>query len=172
MTEAVPGVETHEFADDGDVPNNPALPLLVYRAVTGFGIGDAATVIEARFASNGWGGGWRNGIYPYHHFHSNAHEVLGIAAGHAKVRFGGVGGHAVELLAGDVVVIPAGVGHCCEEATDDLLVIGAYPPDSSPDLCRAGEGDGHTLRDRIGAVALPQTDPVLGPDGPLVKIWR
>ena len=172
MTEADLGVEAHYFEDGGAVPNNPALPLLVYRQVSGLGLGDVATAIEARFGQNGWGNGWRNGIYPFHHFHSNAHEVLGLASGRAKVRFGGASGVSLELLAGDVVVIPAGVGHKREEGSGDLLVIGAYPPGEDPDLIREGEGDGRALRDSIRAVPVPDTDPVLGTDGPLVKIWR
>jgi len=172
MTEADLGVEAHYFEDDGAVPNNPALPLLVYRQPSGLSLGDVATAIEARFGQNGWGNGWRNGIYPFHHFHSNAHEVLGLANGRARVRFGGASGVSLELLAGDVVVIPAGVGHKREEGSGDLLVIGAYPPGQDPDLIREGEGGGPTLRESIGAVPVPETDPVLGTDGPLVKIWR
>jgi len=173
MTEADLGVEAHYFEDGGAVPNNPRLPLLVYRQVSGFGIGDTATVIEARFGQNGWGNGWRNGIYPFHHFHSNAHEVLGIAAGRAKVRFGGASGVSVEVQAGDVVVIPAGVGHKREDSSGDLLVIGAYPPGEDPDLVREDDdGNGRALREAIQAVPVPRTDPVLGADGPLVKIWR
>src|SRR5262245_18872215 len=90
------------------------LPLVVYRGVCK-GL-DAAAQFERLFAGNGWAGGWRNGIYAYHHFHSTAHEVLGIAAGTAKVRFGGEAGAVVEVRAGDVVVIPAGVSHCNEGA--------------------------------------------------------
>lgn len=172
MTEADPGVEAHYFEDGGAVPNNPALPLLVYRQPGGLGLGDVATAIEVRFGQNGWGRGWRNGIYPFHHFHSNAHEVLGIAAGRARVRFGGASGMSLELLAGDVVVIPAGVGHKREEASGDLVVIGAYPPGADPDLVKEGDGDGRALRASIGAVPVPATDPVLGSDGPLVTIWR
>jgi uncharacterized protein YjlB len=172
MTEADLGVEAHYFEDDGAVPNNPALPLLVYRQPSGLSLGNVATAIEARFGQNGWGRGWRNGIYAFHHFHSNAHEVLGIAGGRARVRFGGASGVSLELLAGDVVVIPAGVGHKREEGSGDLLVIGAYPPGEDPDLVREGEGDGRALRQSIGAVPVPETDPVLGTDGPLVKIWR
>lgn len=171
MVEADPGVEAHYFEDGGAVPNNPALPLLVYRQAGGLGLGDTATVIEARFGQNGWGKGWRNGIYPFHHFHSNAHEVLGLASGRAKVRFGGASGVALDLLAGDVVVIPAGVGHRREEASGDLVVIGAYPPGPDPDLVREGEGDSRALRASIAAVPVPETDPVLGADGPLVRIW-
>jgi uncharacterized protein YjlB len=51
-------------------------------------------------------------------------------------------------------------------------VIGAYPPGADPDLIREGEGEGSVLRERIRSVAVPQTDPVLGDDGPLVRIWR
>ena len=35
---------------------------------------------------------WRNGIYPYVHYHSMIHEALGVARGRAKVRFGGDNG--------------------------------------------------------------------------------
>ena len=78
-------VETYHFADDGRIPNS-ALPLLVYRQVLTGG------AFERRFAANDWRRAWRNGIYDFHHFHSTSHEVLGIAAGEALVRFGGAHG--------------------------------------------------------------------------------
>ena len=81
---------------------------------------------------------WRNGIYAHHHYHSTAHEVLGIVAGSVRVRLGGESGKTVELRAGDVVVIPAGVAHKSEGASPDLLVVGAYPGGKSPDMCRPG----------------------------------
>ena len=90
--------------------------------------------------SNGWGGSWRNGIFPFHHYHSTSHEVLGIARGSARVRFGGEKGQTVEVAAGDVVVIPAGVGHKNEGSSPDLLVIGAYPEGRDYDLCRGEPG--------------------------------
>ena len=123
-------VETYHFADDGVVPNNP-LPLVVYRGVLAEG-GDRASACEAMFARNGWPGAWRNGIYGHHHYHSTAHEVLGIAAGNARVRLGGEGGQTVELRAGDVAVIPAGVAHKRESASADLLVIGSIRVDKVP----------------------------------------
>src|SRR5262245_48603087 len=118
-------VETYRFADDGVVPNS-RLPVVVYRAALPAS-GDRAAQCEAMFARNGWPDAWRNGIYGHHHFHSTAHEVLGIARGQARVRLGGEGGETVEIAAGDVVVIPAGVAHKREVASADLLVIGAYP---------------------------------------------
>ena len=107
-------------------PLNPRLPLVVYRGVLESGPGAAASC-ETLFAGNGWSGGWRGGVYPYHHYHSTAHEALGIVAGSAKVRLGGDSGTLIDLHAGDVVVIPAGVAHKGEAASPDLLIVGAYP---------------------------------------------
>jgi len=164
-----PRVETYRLADDGTVPNN-ALPLVLYRGALEAD-GDRAAACEAMFARNGWPGAWRNGIYGHHHYHSTAHEVLGIAAGNARVRLGGEGGQTVELRAGDVVVIPAGVAHKRESASPDLLVIGAYPRGQRPDLCRA-EADAHDRSlDRIAAVPLPAADPVTGRADPLLECW-
>ena len=102
------------FADDGSIPNNPRLPFLVYRnAIDLSGTPDPEAVIEKTFARHGWGEMWRNGIYPYVHYHSKIHEALGIARGRARVRFGGVGGEVLDLVAGDVAVLPAGTGHQC-----------------------------------------------------------
>src|SRR5689334_21240044 len=105
-----PTIEEHFFADDGRVPNNPSLPLIVYRSALETGPRCAAEC-EKLFADNGWSGGWRNGIYAHLHYHSSAHEVLGIVAGSVRVRLGGEDGTTVELHAGDVAVIPAGVAH-------------------------------------------------------------
>jgi len=95
---ATPGarmIEHYPFADGGDVPNNPRLPLIVYRGA--LESGDAAARCVALFDRNGWTGAWQNGIYSHHHYHSSAHEVLGIAARWVRVRLGGEGGQSVEL---------------------------------------------------------------------------
>ena len=159
------------FADDGAVPNN-RLPFLVYRGA--IEASDVAGAIERAFRRNGWGHGlWHNGIYPFVHYHSMIHETLGIARGHARVQLGGQNGEVFELAAGDVVVLPAGTGHQRLSSSDDLLVIGAYPPDGTYNLCR---GDNPADRGKalttIPKVPLPDSDPVLGKDGPLPKLWR
>jgi uncharacterized protein YjlB len=126
------------FKDDGVIPNNPTLPLVLYRSpVRLSGKFDPAAVFEELFERNGWAATWRNGIYDYAHYHSCIHEVLGIARGHAKVRFGGAKGRALELKAGDMVILPAGAGHERLSASKDLLVIGAYPPFGTYDECRS-----------------------------------
>jgi uncharacterized protein YjlB len=170
-TSRAPEVETYRFADDGIVPNNAALPLVVYRGAL-VESADRAGACERMFAQNGWGGGWRNGIYADHHYHSTAHEVLGIARGNARVRLGGAGGAVVELNAGDVAVIPAGIAHKRESASGDLVVIGAYPRGQQPDMCRAEAGARNRALANIAKVALPEADPVTGRTDPLLLCWR
>jgi uncharacterized protein YjlB len=172
MSEKEPAlsVETYRFADDGIVPNNPALPLVVYRGAIPAG-GDRANFCERMFAAHGWPDAWRNGIYGHHHYHSTAHEALGIARGSASVRLGGEGGRTVVLEAGDVVVIPAGVAHKREAASADLLVIGAYPEGQQPDMCRADAARHGRAEAAIAAVPLPAEDPVTGGAGPLLDYW-
>jgi uncharacterized protein YjlB len=163
-------VEQHVFVDDGSVPNNSQLPLLVYRDVLETGPG-AAAACENRFAANGWSGGWRGGIYPYHHYHSNAHEALGIVRGSARVRLGGEAGAVVDVHAGDVVVIPAGVAHKGEAASPDLLIVGAYPGGRGPDMRGPGRADRERVLATIKAVPCPASDPVSGHGGPLLELW-
>jgi uncharacterized protein YjlB len=165
------GTETFVFRDDGLIPNN-TLPLIVRRGAIPPSAGDPARAFEATFRSNGWRGTWRDSIFDYHHYHSTSHEVLGVAAGSATVRFGGEGGETIGLAAGDVVVIPAGVGHARLKASDDLLVVGAYPNGMDYDLIRADPAAIEAARRRIAAVPVPASDPVDGPEGPLVKLWR
>ncbi len=154
-----PIIDTYWLSDDGLVPNNTVCPLVVYRAGLPSGV-DAAKAIEAHFADNGWANAWVDGIYPYHHYHATVHEVLGIAQGRGRVQFGGPSGPILELGPGDGVLIPAGVGHRCEQASHDLVVVGAYPGGADWDLVRATkEARTHALA-RIAAVAPPAVDPV------------
>ena len=164
-------IEDYLFADNGGVPNNPSLPLIVCRGVLKTA-GDAAAPCVTLFDRNGWTGAWTNGVYSHHHYHSSAHEVLGIAAGWVRVRLGGAAGEMVELRAGDVVVIPAGVAHKNEGASPDLLVVGAYPRGQSPDMRSPGAADHARALPQIAAVPLPAGDPVHGPSGPLLERWR
>src|SRR6266404_3561655 len=81
------------FHDDGLVPNSP-MPLLVYKAAVDVGNAHPEKTIEKLFGANGWGAMWRNGVYDYLHYHATVHEALGVARGHARVRFGGDHGKA------------------------------------------------------------------------------
>jgi len=165
--------EAYFFESDAQTPNNPVLPLLVYRHVVSIGASvDAARRFETMFAANGWADGWRNGIYSFLHFHTSTHEVLGIAAGQAIVKFGGGKGRALQVEAGDVVALPAGVGHQRLQGTQDLLVVGAYPRNGRFDQKRPGEVDAATALREVAKVPLPEKDPVHGVDGPLRMLWR
>lgn len=162
---------TFVFTDDGLVPNNQ-IPFLVYKGAVDVANGDPEKTIEGLFGANGWGAMWRNGIYDFVHYHATVHEVLGIARGRAKVRFGGDQGEVLDIVAGDVAILPAGTGHQCISASDDFSVVGAYPPGPPMDLVRPSKQAHAEALKTIPQVAVPETDPVMGADGPLVRLWK
>jgi|SRR5580700_1478719 uncharacterized protein YjlB len=159
------------FEDDGLVPNNP-MPFLVYKGAVAFEGGHPERTIETLFRANGWGDMWRNGVYNFLHYHATVHEVLGVARGRARVRFGGDRGKELEIAAGDVAILPVGTGHQCLSASQDFSVVGAYPPGPQMDLQRATPENHAKALKTIPQVKLPPTDPVMGADGPLVKLWK
>jgi uncharacterized protein YjlB len=157
------------FQDDGRIPNSP-LPLLVYKKA--FEVSDSlADAMEEAFDKNNWKNSWRNGIYPYHHYHSISHEVVGVYAGKAQLHMGGEAGEVIDVEAGDVLVIPAGVGHKKVSASDDFAVIGAYPDGMDYDLMTGEEGERPAADKRIAQVPLPEADPVQGKDGGVTQLW-
>ena len=164
--------QTFRFEDDGAVPNNPRLPALLYPAAFDTSEPDLAGMIEAIFASNGWPPEWRADMLDYRHYHSTAHEALGIVSGRARVELGGRSGAEVEVGAGDALVLPAGTGHRKLSASDDFLMVGAYPEGANWDLIRAAPSAHDAALARIAKVPLPALDPIAGPDGPLTRLWR
>jgi uncharacterized protein YjlB len=161
------------FKDDGETPNNPKLPLIVYRTPVNLrGHLDPAAAFEELFAANGWKDSWRDGIYDFLHFHTRTHEVLGIARGTVRVAFGGTRGKVLELSAGDVAILPAGTGHKRLAASRDLLVVGAYPSSGRYDQPTPAEANHDKAITSIGKVRVPAKDPIYGKDGPLMRHWR
>jgi uncharacterized protein YjlB len=163
-------VLVQELQDDGMFPNS-RLPLLLYRMAVKLQGQDPATIFEQLFAANGWHGSWRNGIYPYHHYHSTAHEVLGVYRGSARVQLGGERGVVQEVHPGDVIIIPAGVAHKNLGSTGDFGVVGAYPEGQDWDMNYGRPGERPTSDSNIRRVALPKADPLYGIDGPLLEQW-
>ena len=160
----------YRFRDDGLIPNN-RLPLIYYRGAVDLPAEyDPPAVFEALFEANGWGSAWRGEIYDYLHYHSRIHEVLGIARGSASVRVGGKRGRKLHLKAGDVLIIPAGVGHQSFSSSSDFLVVGAYPPAGTYDECLPRPHDHDEALKTIAKVRPPRTDPVYGKRGPLSNI--
>jgi uncharacterized protein YjlB len=158
--------EARVFADDGVFPNS-RLPVLIYRGVLAT---PEAPAFERMFEANGWSSSWRNGLFSVHHYHSTAHEVLGIYQGRVTARLGGERGAAIPLVAGDVVVIPAGVAHKNDGASADFRVVGAYPVGTSPDMQYGKPGERPGTDRAIARVSLPTGDPVRG--GTIAAPWK
>lgn len=162
----------HMVKDDRIFPNNATLPIVVYPGALDLPAQDPASAFESLFSANDWRGSWRNGIYSFQHYHSTAHEVLGVFSGTAKVQLGGENGIIQTVAAGDVVVIPAGVAHKNLVDSPDFGVVGAYPAGQHPDLCRGRAGERPEADQNIRRVPLPQKDPVYGRNGPLKIHWE
>jgi len=162
--------ETFTLPPESDIPNN-ALPLVLYRQALPPDLRTPAAC-QALFARNSWRGNWVDGIFDYWHFHVTGHEVLGCVAGEADVGFGGDSGIRVTFRAGDMVVIPAGVGHKrLSEKRGGFTVVGGYPPGQDGMITRAGEMPVEEAQRLIAKLELPHGDPVSGPEGPLFAAW-
>jgi uncharacterized protein YjlB len=143
-----------------DVPNNPRLPVVLHRGAV---LAQDPAAAEALFRAHGWRPAWRDGIFDWPHYHAHAHEALAVVAGSVRLRVGGERGVEVALAAGDVVVLPAGTGHMRLAATEDLLVVGAYPVGSAPpDMRRAAPEEVAMAARAVAATEDPATDPVTG----------
>lgn len=166
---ADPGVDTVTLKENGAFPNHPVWPLVVYRRVIKSVNADR---IRSLLNQNGWGGSWVNGIFSYHHYHSNNHELLAVLSGQAKVQFGGPGGPAVRIETGDAVILPAGTAHKKLDASADFSVLGAYPGWAEYDMCYGNEEERPAADERIAAVPKPGKDPFFGSGGLLISLWR
>jgi uncharacterized protein YjlB len=154
------------FRDDGYIPNNPKHPLLLYRKAVRFEASDdPAAVLEVIFNERGWGEAWRNGIYDFVHYHPRIHEVLGVARGSAELRLGGNKGKTVKVGIGDIVVIPAGVGHECIRPSKSFLVVGAYPKTGTYSENRGSFREIAKAQRDVRRVKPPRRNPVTGEKG-------
>ncbi|PLS18476.1 hypothetical protein CVD28_07395 [Bacillus sp. M6-12] len=160
-------VKSFFLNDDGEIPNNSELPVIMYEGI----FSDNPNGIEATFNRHNWSGSWTGDIYDFHHYHSNAHEVLGVKSGNAIVLVGGDAGERMELKAGDVIVLPAGTGHMKIGSSPDFEVVGAYPDSKTPNLIERDPAARAQALSEIKEVPVPETDPVFGKGGPLIQKW-
>ncbi|RWU17205.1 cupin [Pseudomonas alkylphenolica] len=151
------------------VPNNPHLPILIYiKAIAAKG-SDPVADFKNTFSTHGWPPQWCAGVYDYHHYHTQGHEVLGVVSGFARLMLGGPNGRLVEVSAGDVLLLPVGTGHCNTQCSDDFLVVGAYPPGQHADTCRQAPSQQQLAS--ILSLSFPEQDPVQGVHGAVHRYW-
>jgi uncharacterized protein YjlB len=168
-----PKIESYLIKDNSQFPNNDFLPVLIYRKVITLPEqGEAADSIKKIFEQNDWGNSWENGIYIFHHYHSNTHEVLGIRSGSVTVQLGGIDGVITSLSRGDIIIIPAGVAHRNVNETDGFSCVGAYPDGRDFDMNYGKSEERPQADENISKVPQPQTDPVFGEKGFLTDYWN
>lgn len=158
-------------SENDGFPNNANLAVCILKNVFEPDREDFAAIFEKHFYENGWLPAWRNGLYDIHHFHSTAHEALGVFSGWVEVCFGGPGGIIKKASAGDVIVIPAGVSHKNMRQAVNFRVVGAYPEGQHPNMKYGKKRERMQVDKEISFVQLPPSDPVFGPDGPLMELW-
>src|SRR5690242_12472457 len=167
-----PRAQTHLLTANGAVPNHPRWPLLVYPGAVKIEGEDPAAAFEELFTRNRWPAAWRNGVYPFHHFHTKAHEVLGVYSGEVTVQLGGDDGLVITAKPGDVIVLPAGTGHKKLSSRGSLGIVGAYPQGQQPDMNTPMLSSTKRSVEAVGKVPRPEFDPVYGTEGPLLKCWK
>lgn len=163
-------MQLHRFDASGGMPNSP-LPLVVWKG--GLPLAARRADLACRlYEANGWGGTWVYTVYPYWHFHTKGHEVLSCVAGTARIGLGGDDGIVADVSVGDVIVIPAGVGHKRIAASPGFQMAGGYPPGQTGDIVRPGEISLQEAAQAIAKLALPKTDPISGKADGVAEIWR
>jgi uncharacterized protein YjlB len=170
---AGPEILTFLFKDSGGIPNNPLLPVVIYKrgAPMQLSAAEMADWFDATWPKHGWRPAWRFGVYTFPHYHSTAHEILGVYRGQATIRLGAETGVTVVAEAGDIIILPAGTGHENLGSSRDFHVVGGYPQGQTADLLRGAARERPAALERIAKVPLPATDPLHGATGPLVRHW-
>jgi uncharacterized protein YjlB len=169
-------IVTHIIKGNDIFPNNEKLSLIIYKNVL-WNVcpttSDMASAFETIVSRHEWHGSWRGTIYTYHHYHSTAHEGLGVYAGSAKVLFGGdENGIEASVSAGDYILIPAGVSHKCLDSSEDFGVVGSYPNGQTVDMNYGEPSERPRADENIARLPLPTQDPIFGKEGPVFDFWK
>lgn len=159
-------INTLNFEDDGQIPNNPYLPVLAYQNLF-----SATDDLRHILSANQWGNTWEGGVFSYHHYHSNSHEVLLVINGTAQLILGGKNGATININEGDALILPAGTGHKLLSQSNGFTVMGAYPNSQSYDICVGKASERPQNLYNIENVPVPNTDPIFGSQGLLKKYW-
>jgi uncharacterized protein YjlB len=162
--------QRYYIKDNGVFPNS-VLPVLLYKHSLDLPVFFASTALKNLFRKNGWTNSWRNGIYTYHHYHSNTHEVCGVCRGKTQLQLGGDDGVILAAEKGDVIVIPAGVAHKNLGKEKDVICVGGYPNGKNFDMNYGKPGERPVTDNNIASLHVPVTDPVMGANQGVPKIW-
>lgn len=164
-------VQRFLLIDNGIFPNS-GLPAILVKSAFTLKNDHLPAEIESVFEENGWSNCWRNGMYHYHHYHSNTHEVLGVYSGECHVLLGGDSGVQFLIEKGDVLIIPAGVAHKNIGSSLDFKCVGAYPGGKEFDIKLGKASERPEADHHIRKVPLPKKDPLYGKDGILALYWK
>ncbi|KAL6245693.1 hypothetical protein RBB50_007692 [Rhinocladiella similis] len=164
-------VSSHQIPAYKGIPNTSiqGKPLLIYHSV--FPSASTSQIKSHLQAVGVVSPQWEYTMFTETHFHSTTHEVLSIASGSAKCCFGGEqneGRFEPVLEKGDVVIVPAGVGHRLLEDYGGFQMVGSYPIGKSWDMCYGREGEEGKVR-AIKDLGWFEKDPIYGEDGPSLK---
>jgi len=153
---------------------NSKLPVLIYEAALMLpsSKNKSALAIQKILARNGWSNSWTNGIYDFHHYHSITHEAMAVSMGDAILILGGPKGKRIKISRGDLLIIPAGVGHCCIKHSPDFQCVGAYPQGKNYDINLGRRKEQERAMDHINQLSIPSKDPLLGKEGFLKTFWK
>lgn len=163
--------EIYHLKDDGIFPNN-TLPVVVYKRVLNLPVFFASNIVRKIFRDNNWKNSWKSGIFTYHHYHSTTHEALGVIKGKTTLLLGGQHGCKIDVQAGDVLIIPAGVAHKNLGNENQITCIGAYPNGKSYDILYGKKEERPGADERIIKVPKPLTDPVFGTKSGIAEHWK
>lgn len=163
--------EILHFTRDEFTPNN-SLPVIVYRDVPNSLDMDPNSSLLNLFISNGWTNNWEDIIMTENHYHSTTHEVIGIKTGEVDLKLGGTVGSIVTVKSGDVIIIPAGVGHYSLSNEKGYRAIGGYPNGADWDMIFDEKEKLQAATERITQIPTPVTDPVFGSNGGLGDYWK
>lgn len=144
-------------------PNHMILPVIIYQ--------QTGVDFEQTFSNNQWKNVWVDGVFDYHHFHPNTHEVLGVKSGQAEMMVGGENGQTFNLSTGDALLLPAGYGHRLISKSDDFQIVGAYPTENKVETLKQYD-DLKAVNSMINSVPLPDSDPIFGSKGPMFEEWH
>lgn len=159
------------FDDDGLIPNSP-LPLILYPNIVAETETDFAGYLEKLFQRNNWTNNWRDIVLSKNHYHSTTHEVLGISKGSVKLKIGGQKGEEILASKGDILIIPAGVGHFSLGSDTNYEVVGGYPEGRDWNMIYDEPEKREAAKREIEQLPIPGSDPVYGAEGYLLKLWK